>query len=89
MEPEPRDEAGLGATWQQVLDVLQQQVTASEYTAWLADTTLLELDTEWAIVGVPNIFARETVRATYQEAIAQALRTVVGRDVAIQVEIGC
>ncbi|HEX6292993.1 MAG TPA: DnaA N-terminal domain-containing protein [Herpetosiphonaceae bacterium] len=75
-------------TWRQVLGRLRQDLPASEIATWFTDATLLALDGAQAIVGVPNIFAREQLTRCYQEPIAQALATVRGYPVQVQIEIG-
>ncbi|HEX6287897.1 MAG TPA: DnaA N-terminal domain-containing protein [Herpetosiphonaceae bacterium] len=78
----------LTETWQQVLDRLRQALPASEFVTWFQDAALVDLTTERAVVGVPNIFARETLTQCYQAQIAQALYASCGRAVPVQIELG-
>jgi hypothetical protein len=75
-------------TWQQALDALRPTLTDIEFQTWFADAHLLHLDDRHAVVGVPNIFARDHVMTCYQAQIAQALATSCGRSVQVQIELG-
>jgi hypothetical protein len=90
-QPEAQAEppsATLTQTWQQVLDALRQALPAQEFLTWFSDAALVDLTPERAVVGVPNIFARDTLTQCYQAQIAQALHASCGRSVPVQIEIG-
>ena len=80
--------ATLTQIWQQALEHLRLALPASEVATWFNDAALLDLDNERAVVGVPNIFARETLTRCYQAQIAQALHVSCGRSVPVHIVIG-
>jgi hypothetical protein len=80
--------APLTQTWQQALDSLRQALPASEIQTWFSDAALVDLDDTRAVIGVPNIFARDKLTNDYQAQIAQALHASYGRSVPVQIEIG-
>jgi hypothetical protein len=86
-QAEPLD-ATLTQTWQQVLHCLRQALPAQEFLTWFSDAALVHLTPERAVVGVPNIFARDTLTQCYQAQIAQALHARCGRYVPVQIELG-
>ncbi|HEY0602489.1 MAG TPA: DnaA N-terminal domain-containing protein, partial [Herpetosiphonaceae bacterium] len=75
-------------TWQQALAALGHVLPASEIATWFAEAQLLQFDDGLAVVGVPNIFARDTLATCYQTQIAQALSASCGRSVQVQIELG-
>ncbi len=58
-----------------------------EQTIWLAQTLLLVLADDEALVGVPNIFVREVMEATYRQPLERALSARVGRPLRLQIVI--
>jgi hypothetical protein len=53
----------------------------------LASADLLEITGDSAVVGTPNVFVRDHVRAVYQERLADALAAELGRRVEVEVVI--
>jgi hypothetical protein len=76
---------GRSSLWTSVLDLLQSQFSADEFETWLRPTSLIKLDADVALIGTPNIFARERVAGEYSELIAQALCSVVDHRVQVSV----
>lgn len=74
-------------TWTTVLERLASQIVPREFTTWLQETTLLELDATSAFIGASNVFARERIESAYLDCIQQTLSAVVGRSVRVQVVI--
>lgn len=74
-------------TWTAVLERLAGQIAPREFTTWLQETTLLELEATTAFVGASNVFARERIEAVYLDAIQQTLSAVLGRSIRVQVVI--
>jgi hypothetical protein len=75
--------------WPRVQAELEQQLSQTEYETWLRDTRLIQIDAGVAVVGTPNIFAREKVESHYRDLIAEGITRVLqltGR-VSIQVVI--
>ncbi|HEX6290244.1 MAG TPA: DnaA N-terminal domain-containing protein [Herpetosiphonaceae bacterium] len=75
--------------WQQLWSTVQQRlsehVPAQDYATWLHETALLDLASGEAIVGTPNIFARDKVAATYAPLIAQTLQQQTRQPIRVQV----
>lgn len=74
--------------WQAALGDLQLQLPRSEFDTWIAETTLVDLANDQAIIGTSNIFAREKLEGRYERRIRDALQTIVGYPVQVQVVIG-
>ncbi|GAC1650313.1 MAG: hypothetical protein NVS4B8_24470 [Herpetosiphon sp.] len=73
--------------WAAVRARLAQELAPEEYAAWLAPTTLLDINDGRFILGTPNVFARDQVMDVYQRRIAAALSTELGRTVSVEVVI--
>jgi chromosomal replication initiation ATPase DnaA len=89
--PAPAPAAGVAdapALWQQALDELRRLVGEHALRTWFDATDLLHLDDDRAVIGTPNIFARDHVMTHYQAQIAQALSASCGRPVQVQIELG-
>ena len=78
----------LDQVWRQVLAQLATRVEAPAYDTWLAPSRLLLLDDGEAVVGVPNVFARDELVQTYAAQLEAALHQQCGRPIALQVIIG-
>lgn len=74
--------------WATALDTLEQQLPAFEFETWIKPTSLVLLEGTSAIVGVPNVFAREQLQRCYVESIGNALQSVIGCQVQVQFVIG-
>lgn len=74
--------------WQAALGDLQLQLPRSEFDTWIKETTLVDLADNQAIIGTPNIFAREKLEGRYVNSIRDTLHTILGYPVQIQVVIG-
>ncbi len=74
--------------WTAALGDLELQVPRSEFDTWLKDTTLVDIEDNQAIVGTPNIFARDILEGRYQTPIRETLKTILGFPVQVQVVIG-
>ena len=74
--------------WQAALGDLQLQLPRSEFDTWIKETTLVDLEDNQAIVGTPNIFAREKLEGRYVAPIRNTLNTILGYPVQVQVVIG-
>jgi hypothetical protein len=80
--------AELDHIWQQVLTQLDALVEGPAYDTWLAPSRLLLLDDGEAVVGVPNVFARDELVRTYAAQVEAVLHQLRGRPIALQVIIG-
>lgn len=79
----------LHATWQAVLDVLQQRVAPIEFVTWLQETQLehVDRDDHTAVISTSNIFGREQLEQTYLVPIEAALASQLGVPLRVQVVI--
>jgi hypothetical protein len=71
--------------WQGVLNDLRQHLPYSEFETWIKETTLIQVAEQQAIVGTPNIFARDKVSETYVPLIANTLQSILGFPVQVAV----
>ncbi|MDP9313303.1 MAG: hypothetical protein M3R24_20870 [Chloroflexota bacterium] len=76
------------ALWPAVLTALRETCPAAEWTTWLESTALLELTDTTAVVGTPNVFARDTVRDHYCSLLHAAVQGCLGGARTIEVVIG-
>ncbi len=74
--------------WQAALGDLQLQLPRTEFDTWIKETMLVDLEDNQAIVGTPNIFAREKLEGRYVAPIQDTLNTILGYPVQVQVVIG-
>lgn len=71
--------------WQRALDRLRQQLPYGEFETWIKETSLIQVDEQQAIVGTPNIFARDKLTETYAPLIADTLHALLGCPVQVAV----
>lgn len=76
----------LDARWSRVQAALREQLPAHEFETWLAETRLIACADGQAIVGVPNIFARDKLTDSYAAHITEAL-SALGEAVQVQIVI--
>lgn len=80
--PRPFDEL-----WREAQAQLAQQIPLHEFVTWLQETCLVALDDNRAVVGVPNIFARDTVQTAYAQRIKDVVADLTGMQVVVDVVI--
>ena len=73
---------------QHILAQLATLVEAPAFDTWLAPSRLLLLDDGEAVIGVPNVFARDEFVRTYAAQVEAVLHQLWGRPIALQVIIG-
>ncbi|HEY0734784.1 MAG TPA: DnaA N-terminal domain-containing protein [Herpetosiphonaceae bacterium] len=71
--------------WQRALNHLRQQLPYGEFETWIKATSLIQVAEQQAIVGTPNIFARDKLTETYAPLIAETLHTLLGFPVQVAV----
>ncbi len=74
--------------WESVLDMLKQRVARPDFDTWMSETTLIELAEGAAIIGTPNVFAREKLERSFMPVIAETLQLALGHAVIVQFVIG-
>lgn len=65
--------------WSGCLEYCESRVKQESFYTWLKATSLVELDSDEAIIGVPNKFVLDWVREHYEPLIGEALHHVTGR----------
>ncbi|GAC1386274.1 MAG: hypothetical protein NVSMB42_06690 [Herpetosiphon sp.] len=76
----------LSDLWQQVQVTLKHHLDDTDFETWIKPTTLLDLDDQTAVVGTPNVFAREALER-YRDTLAAALTAELQRPVAVMLAI--
>ncbi|PLS80244.1 MAG: hypothetical protein CYG59_09050 [Chloroflexi bacterium] len=74
--------------WESVLSMLKRRIPRAEFDTWISETTLIELGEREAVIGTPNVFAREKLEAFFMTIIEETLHSVLGRPVIVQFVIG-
>ena len=74
-------EAGI---WNQVTESLKSKLSASEINTWFSQTTLKELSTDLAIIGVPNKFFAHWLRDKYLVDIQSSFKKILGQNPKIE-----
>lgn len=67
----------LKETWQTALGELEVVFSKANFRTWFKDTFIAELTDEEAIIGVPNVFAKEWLEDKYDEQIQEALKKII------------
>lgn len=81
-EPQPTSHAEL---WRRALTQLQTTVQTKTYEQWFAPTRAVEMRAGKLIIGVENVYQRETLLSNYYTLISRAVEEVVGRRIDIDV----
>ena len=68
-------------TWDAVLGALEVEVPRADFAAWFRDTAFVRADERELVVGVPTVFAKETVERKYRGLVSQAAAKAHGGDV--------
>jgi hypothetical protein len=61
--------------WSAAKQLLAERLPVPEFAAWFDITSLVSYSEGQAIIGVPHVFARDTLSSTYQPLIAEVLQT--------------
>lgn len=77
----------LAALWQRVQARLRAHLTQGDFDTWIRETALLNLDSEHAVVGCPNIFAREKLETQFLEVMTDALAAELGQRRTLEIVI--
>jgi hypothetical protein len=73
--------------WQTVLTDLREQIAPTNFTRWLARTTLLDHDAGVAVVGVPDQVSADQLSRRFDPLVRRALADACGEAVAIRYEV--
>ena len=70
-------------TWEAALGTLQVEVPKADFAAWFRDTAFVRAAADHLVVGVPTVFAKETVERKYHELVSRAVARAHGSDVGV------
>ena len=70
-------------TWQAALGALQVEVPKADFAAWFQEAQFISAHEDELVVGVPTVFAKETVERKYQPLVAQAVSKASGRNISV------
>ena len=60
--------------WRSVLGNIELSISKANFSTWFKNTTILSIENNHVVVGVPNGFAKEWLENKYQSYILQAIR---------------
>jgi hypothetical protein len=84
-EPAAHSDPAGPQLWYTALEQLRRQLPYSEFETWIKETSLIQVEDQQAIVGTPNIFARDRLGEIYAPLIAETLHTILGFPVQVVV----
>src|SRR5919202_1785165 len=64
--------------WQAVLGELQVGISRANFDTWFKGTSIVSVEDDVFIIGVPNAFAREWLVNKYRQNLKHALQRSVG-----------
>lgn len=68
---------GKKQVWQAVLAELEVSISKANFTTWFKNTELISCQNQQAIIGVPNLFAKEWLETKYQKLLLGALNNAL------------
>lgn len=60
-------------TWQAVLGEIELSISRGNFMTWFKNTTLLQIDSHQAVVGVANVFVKQQLERKYHDLIVATL----------------
>ncbi len=73
--------------WQQVLKTLRQGTSRAVVDAWLDPVYISAIEPDRVVLGVPDEQLAEFVNSHYRQAIGEALRQSLGREVQVELRV--
>ncbi len=73
--------------WEAACSRLAALLPSADFQTWIAPIVPIDLTPELTVLGVPNIFVRGEIQATFAEALAGALRAELGYDAPVEIVI--
>ncbi|MCR4432967.1 MAG: chromosomal replication initiator protein DnaA [Caldiserica bacterium] len=73
--------------WQQVLQVLKQQLSRPAYETWLKSTKALSLQEGVLLVGVPNEFARDWLQTRLYSLIKSTASATLKEEIEVEFQV--
>jgi chromosomal replication initiator protein len=74
--------------WNQVLEIIKQQLNTPTFNSWFANTSPLELKNNTLTILAPSSFAKEWLESRFSSLIKDAVQQVLGQNINIKVVIG-
>jgi len=62
--------------WQAVMGEVELSISKASFTTWFKDTSIISIDREDVVVGVPSGFAKEWLENKYHKFILKALQKI-------------
>ena len=60
-------------TWEAALGVLQVEIPKADFAAWFDHAEFVSATEQELVVGVPTVFAKETVERKYRPIVSRAV----------------
>jgi chromosomal replication initiation ATPase DnaA len=73
--------------WQTTLTDLQEQMVPTNFTRWVARTSLLSHEAGTAVVGVPDQISAEQLAKRFDPLVRRALADACGESVTVQYQV--
>ncbi len=73
--------------WEAALGAIQVEVPKADFAAWFRDANFIEASDANLVIGVPTVFAKETVERKYEPLLARTLAKAAGRNVRVTVVV--
>lgn len=73
--------------WQAILGSLEVSLSKANFNTWFKNTSILEKNDEYIIVGVPSTFSKDWIASKYHQELLKVLKTIAPevRDIKYQV----
>lgn len=73
--------------WYKVLHFLSEKIKKADFYVWFQGTTILNMDEDKVVIGVPSIFAKDWFQKRYVEVLLEAFELVGNKVSEISFEI--
>ncbi|AVX19220.1 MULTISPECIES: chromosomal replication initiator protein DnaA [Carboxydocella] len=70
--------------WNEVLAIIAKEVSKPSFETWLKSTTPIDLRNNVALIGVPNVFARDWLESRYSDLINETISFLLGYPVQVR-----
>jgi len=73
--------------WDETLNQLRSELGEDEFSGWFTDISFLRSGENTITMGFPSGFHRDRVKTRYQNSIKTKLKTLAGKDIALEFEV--
>jgi len=73
--------------WDETLRQMRSELGEGEFSAWFTDIKYVRSGENSVVIGFPSGFHRDRIKARYQNGIKTKLKTLAGREIALEFEI--